>query len=106
MKWEVLNSEQQFLNILGSVTRFAVFKHSTRCSISSMVMHRVERDWDLDLPIYYLDLIKFRSVSNLIAEKSNVEHESPQLIIFQNGKHLYNASHSAIVVNDVKEEIN
>ena len=85
MKWEILSSEQQFLDLLDNESLFAIFKHSTRCSISSMAKNRVERDWDLDFPIYYLDLIQYRSISNLIAAKSGIEHQSPQLIVFQNG---------------------
>jgi bacillithiol system protein YtxJ len=102
MNWEILKSEQQFLDLLQSDIIFAVFKHSTRCSISSMVKSRVERSWDLDFPIYYLDLIQYRGVSNLIADKSGIEHESPQMIVFKNGKVLYSASHTGIDVSEMK----
>ncbi|MDB5229052.1 MAG: ytxJ [Bacteroidota bacterium] len=105
MKWETLDSEQQFLNLLETESVFAVFKHSTRCAVSSMAKNRLEREWDLDLPIYYLDLVRYRSVSNLIAERSHVIHESPQLIVYKNGKQIYNSSHSTISVTDVKEEL-
>jgi len=105
MDWKVLNSESQFLDLLANESLYAVFKHSTRCSISTMAKNRVERDWNLELPIYYLDLIQFRSVSNLIAEKSGVEHQSPQLIVFQNGTPIYDASHNAISINELKMEI-
>jgi bacillithiol system protein YtxJ len=102
MNWKTLNSEAQFLDLLNNEPLFAVFKHSTRCSISSMAKNRLEREWDLELPVYYLDLLQYRSVSNLIAEKSNVEHQSPQLIVFQNGLPIYDASHSGIVTEEVK----
>ena len=105
MKWEILSSEQQFLDLLDNESLFAIFKHSTRCSISSMAKNRVERDWDLDFPIYYLDLIQYRSVSNLIAAKSGIEHQSPQLIVFQNGLPVYDASHNAIDANEIKSNL-
>lgn len=105
MNWQVLTSEQQFSELLASNTLFAVFKHSTRCAISSVAKNRIERDWNLDFPIYYLDLIQYRSVSNSIAAKSYIEHESPQLIVFQNGKSIYDASHSAIIISDLKKEL-
>ena len=101
MKWENLISESQFSELVKSENVFAVFKHSTRCSISSMAKNRVEREWNLDFPIYYLDLIKYRSISNLIAAKSGVEHQSPQLIVFQNGLPVYDASHSGIAVSEI-----
>jgi bacillithiol system protein YtxJ len=105
MKWEILSSEQQFLDLLDKESLFAIFKHSTRCSISSMAKNRVERDWDLDFPIYYLDLIQYRSISNLIAAKSGIEHQSPQLIVFQNGLPVYDASHNAIDANEIKSNL-
>lgn len=101
MNWKNLEAENQFLDLLENEKVFAVFKHSTRCSISSMAKNRVEREWNLDFPIYYLDLIKYRSVSNLIAAKSGIEHQSPQLIVFQNGLPVYDASHSGIAVSDI-----
>ena len=105
MKWEILSSEQQFLDLMDNESLFAIFKHSTRCSISSMAKNRVERDWDLDFPIYYLDLIQYRSISNLIAAKSGIEHQSPQLIVFQNGLPVYDASHNAIDANEIKSNL-
>lgn len=108
MNWNELNSEEQFIELLNSGVTFAIFKHSTRCSISSMVKSRVEREWSLseeELPIYYLDLIRYRSLSNLIAEKSQVEHESPQMIVFVQGRPVYNASHHAIAVAEISEVV-
>lgn len=105
MNWENLTSEHQFLELLSKESLFAVFKHSTRCSISAMAKNRIEREWTFDFPIYYLDLLNHRSVSNLIATKSGVEHQSPQLIVFQNGNTIYEASHSGIVLNDIKPEM-
>jgi bacillithiol system protein YtxJ len=105
MNWETLQSDQQFLNLLDNEPLFAVFKHSTRCGTSSMAKNRVERDWNFDFPIYFLDLIKYRSLSNLIAERSGIDHESPQLIVFKNGKAVYDASHNGIIIQALKEEL-
>lgn len=104
MNWRELNSEEQFIELLNGKGAFAVFKHSTRCSISSMAKARLEREWKFsqeELPIFYLDLIRYRSVSNLIAVKSHVEHESPQLIVFVQGRPVYDASHHAIQVTEI-----
>ena len=105
MNWLSLNSEQQLQEALTSEPVFAVFKHSTRCSISSMAKSRVERDWNFEFPIYYLDLIQHRNISNFIADESGIEHQSPQLIVFQNGKPVYNASHSGINIDELKSEL-
>ncbi|MCB0501276.1 MAG: bacillithiol system redox-active protein YtxJ [Bacteroidetes bacterium] len=105
--WQELTSEEQFLNLLEQQNQFAVFKHSTRCSISSMAKNRLENNWDIDdsTPIYYLDLIRYRNISNLIADKLNVEHQSPQLILIRNGEAIYNASHNGIDVEALKKVI-
>lgn len=85
----------------------AIFKHSKRCSISSVAKTRLSSFWDFkeDLPIFILDLIIFRDISNLIASKFDVQHESPQLLIIKKGKCIYNASHMAISVKSVHAEL-
>ena len=101
MNWISLNSEQQLKDLLSTEQTIAVFKHSTRCSISSMVKNRVERDWTSDHAVYYLDLIAHRNISNLIAQISGVQHESPQMIVFKEGKPIYDASHTSISASEV-----
>lgn len=76
-----------------------IFKHSTRCGISRMVKKQFEADYNLndtDADLYYLDLIAFREVSNEIAAKFQVAHESPQLLAIKNGSVVAHDSHGAI----------
>ena len=84
------------------------FKHSTRCSISSMALNRFESDWKEDCKgnLYFIDLIKNRAVSNALADKANVHHQSPQVIVLKNKEALLNASHSAISATEIIEKIN
>lgn len=112
MNWSSLESVSQFSEIVeqssdASLKAVAIFKHSTRCSISSMAKSRVERSWTFkeELPIYYLDLIKHRDVSNEIAKVLNVHHESPQLLIIKDGKCVYHASHTVIDISQVERVI-
>ncbi|SHI85935.1 bacillithiol system redox-active protein YtxJ [Algibacter luteus] len=79
-----------------------IFKHSTRCGISRMVMNQFVEAYDLtenDLDLYYLDLLNYREVSNETGYKFQVLHESPQLIVIRNGAVVAHASHGAI--NDI-----
>ncbi|AFC24505.1 bacillithiol system redox-active protein YtxJ [Saprospira sp. CCB-QB6] len=80
--------------------KIVLFKHSTRCSISSMAKKRLERSWDYaegqGPKMYFLDLIAYREISNAIAEELGVMHQSPQLIVVQNGQALMDCSHSDI----------
>ena len=75
-----------------------IFKHSTRCGISSMVMNQFVAAFDLDinLDLYYLDLLSYRDVSNETGYKFQVMHQSPQLLIIKNGVVVAHASHGAI----------
>ena len=99
--WIDLNSSEQLNEIIEQSTEKPVllFKHSTRCSISAMAKNRFESEWELNnevCPTYYLDLITFRPISNEIAEKTGVEHQSPQVIVLKNKEVIYQASHNGI----------
>jgi len=84
----------------------AIFKHSTRCGISSMVINQFEKGYDLEenqLKVYYLDLLNYRPISQEIAARFQVWHESPQLIIIKNGVTVAHASHSQINAVDLAQ---
>ncbi|GAB2776422.1 bacillithiol system redox-active protein YtxJ [Salinimicrobium soli] len=84
-----------------------IFKHSTRCGISRMVLKGFENEYevlkDTDHKMYFLDLIANRDVSNAVASRLSVQHESPQLIVLQDGNVVHHASHHSIQAERVKE---
>lgn len=87
-------------------TPVIIFKHSTRCSISRMALKNFEREYNIeigDAKPYFLDLLEHRDVSNEIASRFNVMHQSPQIMVIKNGKAVYNTSHSDIDAEAVKE---
>lgn len=112
MNWNTLNTTEELNKIdeLSATQPVLLFKHSTRCSISSTALNRLERNWkDTDsqrLAPYYLDLIAYRDVSNAIAARYGVEHQSPQAIVVVNGKAVYSATHFDIVYDDLLNAIN
>jgi bacillithiol system protein YtxJ len=114
MNWLMLTAEKQLNDINvqsfdANVKAIVLFKHSTRCSISTMALNRIERSWNLpevEVPTYYLDLLNNRSLSEKIAQTYSISHESPQVLIIKNGKCIYNASHSNISTLDIQEAIN
>jgi bacillithiol system protein YtxJ len=75
-----------------------IFKHSTRCSISSAALDRMERLWPKDqvFRTHFLDLLSYRPISNAISHRYQVEHESPQALLIVNGKCLLHQSHLQI----------
>ena len=84
-----------------------IFKHSTRCSISRMALKNFENEYDLgeSVAAYFLDLISFREVSNEIASRFNVVHQSPQLLLIVGGKSVYDVSHSSIDAQELRSKI-
>lgn len=102
MNWKTLNSVNQLseIDVLSENKKQVLFKHSTRCSVSSFAKRMLERSFDDAMTekadFYYLDLIAYREVSNAIAQKYGIYHESPQLLIIENGKCTYNASHNEV----------
>lgn len=100
LPWINLNSLDQLNEVEEkSKTKVqVVFKHSTRCGISRMVMNQFIEAYDVDanLDLYYLDLLSYRDVSNEIGYKFQVMHESPQLLVIKNGITVAQASHGAI----------
>ena len=74
-----------------------IFKHSTRCSISKMVLSRFDSTIDsASLSVYLLDLLNYRDLSNEIVDDFNVKHESPQLLVIKDGKCFKHSSHTSI----------
>lgn len=98
--WNELTSVEQLKALLEeSENPILLFKHSTRCSISTMAINRFENEWDkskTEIKPYYLDLLAHRPVSAEIANLTGVEHQSPQAILVYKGKVFYDASHSGI----------
>ena len=87
----------------------AILKHSTSCGISRMVLRQFENEFDAEsgkVKLYFLDLISNREVSNKIASKFNVPHESPQIILIKEGESVYDASHSSINADNLIKAIN
>lgn len=107
--WLHLESEADLLTWVEASTEIPVifFKHSTRCSISSMALSRFENAWDPTSPVrcVYLDLLNFRNLSNKLAEISGVEHQSPQAIVFKDNEVVYDASHNGIDANEIKTSL-
>ena len=103
MIWNTLETEAQLNSLVDlSYNKLqAIFKHSTRCSISSVAKSRLDRESVDAIDFYYLDLINHRQLSNLIAEKFSVHHESPQILLIKNGECVFDESHSSIVVDDL-----
>lgn len=99
--WVKLTSPEQLdeLLIQSEKTPVLLFKHSTRCNISAMALSRFENNWKAEqeqCTCVYLDLLNHRDISQQIAEKTGVMHQSPQAILIKNKQIVYDDSHGSI----------
>ncbi|MBX2906573.1 MAG: bacillithiol system redox-active protein YtxJ [Taibaiella sp.] len=108
MNWIELTSEEQLAEIkeTSNVKPVVVFKHSTRCSLSIMAKNRLDKmEPDGAADYFYLDLLRFRNLSNKIAEDFSVHHESPQVLLIKNGECIYEESHNGIMTDEIANEV-
>lgn len=110
MRWNNIDNLNQ-LDIIDEESKtkvILILKHSTTCSISKMALNRLESNWkeefSQEIKPFYLDLLSFRKISNEIAARYDVVHESPQVLIISKGKAVYNESHSGIRLSEILEQ--
>ncbi len=96
--WIEISNVSQLDELYESSNKILVFKHSTRCNISSMAKNRFERDFDLNKNVtcFLIDLLSHSDVSNKISELTKVIHQSPQVFLIENKKVLYTETHGNI----------
>ncbi len=105
--WKSLTSASQLDEIveLSKTKTVLIFKHSTRCGISRMVLSRFEENQienQEEKVFYYLDLLNFRTISDDIAARFQVFHQSPQLLVIKNGACVAQGSHYDILEMGIK----
>ena len=86
----------------------AIFKHSTRCGVSRMAWSQFQKEHNISndtMELYNLDILANRDISNEIAKRFGVVHQSPQLIVIKNGKSVYHASHGSIDASQLEQFI-
>ena len=105
--WRILTDLGQLTEIieLSNQQPVLIFKHSTRCSISRFALKNFENEYDFseeELQAYFLDLLEYRSISNEIANRFEVKHQSPQILLIKDGKCIYHESHDGVEVSSLK----
>ncbi|NJM94088.1 MAG: bacillithiol system redox-active protein YtxJ [Cytophagales bacterium] len=111
MKWEKLERLTQVEELKAESARqpVLVFKHSTTCPVSAMAYDRMMRGWNeeemKEVRPYYLDLLRFREVSNGVADAFGVKHESPQVLLLKDGRCIYHTSHMGITYQELKKKV-
>ncbi len=111
MNWIEINSVEELIVMDESSKKnpdasYIIFKHSTRCSVSRMAHRMMEREWQNASPVYLINVVENRAVSNDAASKYRIQHESPQVLLVKNGACIYDASHSAIEPAELNKIMN
>lgn len=109
MNWNYLTELNQLDQVIedSKLQPVLIFKHSTSCSISRATLDRLERNWNIEkgAKLYFLDLLKHRHISDAIAQRFDVVHESPQVLIIDQGRAVYDRSHFDINYADIKKQL-
>ena len=79
-----------------------VLKHSTTCGISSGVYREVGL---VPADVNVIVMQTHRDVSNAIASRTGIRHESPQAFVLRDGKAVYHASHYDIEAEQIEASL-
>jgi bacillithiol system protein YtxJ len=107
-RWKKLESLSQLDEVIAQshATPQIIFKHSTRCIISKMVLSQFEENMAAipeQANLLFLDLLNHRDISNTIAMQLGVHHESPQVVVIKNGQAVFHESHHSIDATTIAE---
>jgi bacillithiol system protein YtxJ len=107
-RWKTLDSLAQLDDAIveSHASAQIIFKHSARCIISKMVLSQLEESLDAiptNATLLFLDLLNHRDVSNAIAQRLGVHHESPQVVVIKNGQAVFHESHHSIDAATIAE---
>ena len=108
MQWSALTTEEQLTGLLEKSfsNPQVIFKHSTRCSVSSVIKTRLEKSAiPPGIDFHYLDLLVYRTLSNKIAEVLHVYHKSPQVLLVKDGECIFDESHIAVYMEDIAAQV-
>ncbi|MCM3224105.1 bacillithiol system redox-active protein YtxJ [Terribacillus saccharophilus] len=105
MEAKVIQSLEEFQDVLNRDASFYLLKHSLTCPISARAKQEYDRySLDTQIPMYTLYVQEARELSNTIADRYDVRHESPQALLFENNQVIWNTSHHDITENVLREQ--
>ncbi|MFK7947650.1 MAG: bacillithiol system redox-active protein YtxJ [Saprospiraceae bacterium] len=110
MNWKNITQETDLVDIkeLSKSTACLIYKHSTRCTMSEMMKFVLENEWNFEedeLRPYYLDILAHKSLAAKIADDFQVYHQSPQVLLIQNGECTYDEDHRDISIEEIREHL-
>lgn len=108
VNWHPLDSAQALDKLIEQSYQKpqVIFKHSISCPTSAMAKSRLDRSSGIEAADFYLlDLWNYREISNLVAHRFGVAHQSPQVLIIADGKCVYDESHYGITQEQIQAKV-
>lgn len=109
IEWKTIESSDQIEEIIQAsrTTPVVIYKHSRHCGVSFFVRARLEKQWKngYDVDFYFLDLVSHRDVSNEVADRFGVRHESPQVLLIRNGESVFDTSHVGVSAKALRKAL-
>jgi bacillithiol system protein YtxJ len=105
--WKPMHQLEDIDDIIrmSAIRPQVIFKHSSRCSISSVARRRLEHAGPVsDIDFHFLDLIAYRDISNRVGQVFEVWHESPQVLLITDGACVYDESHMGIDMEEIHKQ--
>jgi bacillithiol system protein YtxJ len=101
-----LNSRQEADAAFGCASSI-IFKHSTRCPVSASARREMESftSGGEPVPVYLLDVNACRELSDYVAERTGIEHQSPQVVLLRGGNAEWHASRFDISAHTLRERL-
>jgi len=111
MNWININSAESISEILelSKKEKVMILKFSPKCAINYVVRNLLEREWvegEMRMKTYMVDVIANKDISEKLEKEFGVTHESPQALILQNGKPVFNASHGKVIFSELRKYAN
>lgn len=111
MNWIKADSTEKLDEIkeLSKSEKVLILKFSTGCAVNYVVRNLLEREWvegEMRMKAYIVDVLAAKEISKKIADYYKVEHESPQVLIVENGKPVFTASHGRVLFSEIRKHRN
>jgi bacillithiol system protein YtxJ len=108
LDWSYFRTTVDVDNAIKSETPVLFFKHSHKCGLSTLILEDFEREWKVSkekCKIVMINVWDQRDLSNYISSRLDITHHSPQVIVVQNNKVLYQNTHGKIKAKEIRRAL-
>ncbi|PKD44221.1 bacillithiol system redox-active protein YtxJ [Rhodohalobacter barkolensis] len=108
-KWLQPEAEEDLDKMVAANSgKHVIYKHSYSCAVclfSKLKVEEIMDKYDDRASFHFVDVLKNRALSRKIADMTGLRHESPQIIVLNDGKVFWHESHSGISKEELEKAI-